>query len=203
MAITSLSKTNKIKLVTAMVNDASKKAEDALSKKVAKFVQEYWTEYKQKYSEFTGLSEAEVARLMGLRVISPAAGKLFTDTEIVHYGLGDTLPKEFSRFHSGVGISLDNHHSAPSAHQSDFVIKVNSAKATALIKEAIKIAEVKLKLRQDITQILSSVRTMKQLKATLPEAEKYFSSETVNQIIPSKLVEDVQARLRTGIPDSE
>lgn len=201
MTITSLSKANKLKLVTAMVNDASKKAEDALSKKVAKFTQEYWTEYKQKYSEFVGLSEAEVARLMGLRVIAPASGKWFTDTEIVHYVLCDTLPKEFSRFHNGVGISLFNHCSAASAHQSDFAVKVNPATATVLIKEAIKIAEVKLKLKQDLTQILSSVRTMKQLKATLPEAEKYFSSKITNQIIPSKLVEDVQARLRTGIPD--
>lgn len=201
MTITSLSKTNKLKLVTAMVNDASKKAEDALSKKVAKLTQEYWTEYKQKYSEFAGLTEAEVARLMGLRVISQASGKWFTDKGTVDYQLGDTLPKEFSRFHNGVGVSLFNHCSAPSAHQSDFVVNVDSAKATALIKEAIKIAEVKLKLKQDLTQVLSPVRTMKQLKATLPEAEKYFSSKTTNQIIPSKLVEDVQARLRTGIPD--
>lgn len=201
MTITSLSKANKLKLVTAMVNDASKKAEAALSKKVAKLAQEYWTEYKQKYSEFTGLSEAEAGRLMGLRVISIAAGKWFTDTDRVLYELSDTLPKEFSRFHTGVGICLFNHYSAPSAHQSDFAVKVNPEKATVLIKEAIKIAEVKLKLKQDLTQVLSSVRTMKQLKATLPEAEKYFSSKATNQIIPSKLVEDVQTRLRTGIPD--
>ena len=201
MAITSLSKANKLKLVTAMVNDASKKAEDALSKKVAKFAQEYWTEYKQKYSEFTGLSEAEVARLMGLRVIAPASGKWSKGTERANYALGYTLPKEFYRFHNGVGIRLDNHCSAPSAHQSDFEVKVNSAKATVLIKEAIKITTDKQKLSDDLTQILSPVRTMKQLKATLPEAEKYFSSKTANQIIPSKLVEDVQARLRTGIPD--
>lgn len=203
MTITSLSKANKLKLVTAMVNDASKKAEAALSKKVAKFAQEYWTEYKQKYSEFTGLSEAEVGRLMGLRVISLAPGKGFTDNEEVPYQIRETLPKEFSRYHNGVGIHLVNHYSAPSAYHTDFEVKVNPEKATVLIKEAIKIATDKLKLQEDLNQVLSSIKTMKQLVDTLPEAEKYFSPKVTTQIIPSKLVEDVQARLRTGIPDSE
>ena len=201
MTITSLSKANKLKLVTAMVNDASKKSEAALSKKVAKFAQEYWTEYREKYSKFAGLSEAEVARLIGLRVISLESGKWFRDKEVVPYQVRETLPKEFSRIGNEVAISLFNHYGAPSAHQSDFEVKVNPEKATVFIKEAIKIATDKLKLQQDITQVLSSIKTMKQLVATLPEAEKYFSPKVTTQIIPSKLVEDVQARLRTGIPN--
>lgn len=201
MTITSLSKANKLKLVTAMVNDASKKAEAALSKKVAKFAQEYWTEYKRKYSEFTGLLEAEVGQLVGLRVISLASQKNFVYRVSTHSSVYDTLPKEFYRYRTGVSLSLTNNLGAASAHQSDFEVEVNADKAETLIKEAIKIDTDKVKLSEDIAQILSSIKTMKQLKAALPEAEKYFSPKVTAQIIPSKLVEDVQARLRTGIPD--
>lgn len=202
-----LTKALRAHIVSELVMKATKTEREAIQKEVYRISQEYWKAWDDQWLTESTLTTRQMNTMLTkglLQRVTSDSISIPAKEEV--YNLGPThlrlfLPNSYNGY-KRVQLELQSESVHPSFYHTEFECPAEIRdKATAIVERTIAAAEQAKDLRGNLAALADSCRTSKQLLEVLPQAKEFLpAGSTTNGLISTKLIEDVQAKLKTGVP---
>lgn len=202
-----LTKALRAHIVSELVLKATKTEREDIQKEVYRISQEYWKAWDDQWLAESTLTTRQMNTMLTKGLLQRVT-RDYIDIPVKEevYSLGSQHIRLFLA-NSTVGykripLELSSESVHPSFYHTEFECPAEIRdKATAIVERTITAAEQAKDLRDNLTDLAASCRTSKQLLEVLPQAKEFLPvGSTTNGLISTKLIADVQAKLKTGVP---
>lgn len=201
-----LTKALRATIVSELILKATKVEREAIQKELYRTSQDYWKAWDDQWLTESTLTTQQLGVMLTKGLLQRVTeGDVRIEVKEEVRILGDTI-KLFIPYswvgHKRVHITLPSESTHPSFYFKGFACPAAiRGKIATILERAIEAAEQARDLRGNLTDLAASCRTSKQLLEVLPQAKEFLPvGSPTNGLISTKLIEDVQAKLKTGVP---
>lgn len=199
-----LTKALRNQIVDGLVIKAANVEQSKINKIRAKLAEDFWNEWDVQWMEIATVSREQMKAMLENSLIDKVSSSNIRVNVEYDYNLQPALNAVLPVYisHNLVRVDVVSGTVHPGFHWKQFKPSDSLIKqATHLLERAVTLAVQSKDLRKDLENLAASCRTSKQLLEVLPQAKEFLPvGSPTNGLISTKLIEDVQAKLKTGVP---